>query len=141
MGCLNLHASLLPRYRGAAPIQAAIAAGETRTGVTIMRMEEGLDTGPILLQEETAIGPLETAGELAPRLAAIGARLMLEALDRLEHGSLVPRPQDGELANYAPRLRVPAAASTGRRRRRTWPTGCAPTPRGRASRPSCAAHR
>jgi methionyl-tRNA formyltransferase len=103
-GCLNLHASLLPRYRGAAPIQAAIAAGETRTGVTIMRMEEGLDTGPILLQEETAIGPLETAGELAPRLAAIGARLMLAALDRLEHGSLVPRPQDGELANYAPRL-------------------------------------
>jgi methionyl-tRNA formyltransferase len=103
-GCLNLHASLLPRYRGAAPIQAAIAAGETRTGVTIMRMEEGLDSGPILLQEETVIGALETAGELAERLAAIGSRLMLEALDRLERGGLVPRAQDGALANFAPRL-------------------------------------
>jgi methionyl-tRNA formyltransferase len=103
-GCLNLHASLLPRYRGAAPIQAAIAAGETRTGVTIMRMEQGLDTGPILLQEETPIGPLETAGELAPRLGAIGARLMLEALSRLERGELAARPQDDTLANYAPRL-------------------------------------
>ena len=100
-GCLNLHASLLPRYRGAAPIQAAIAAGETRTGVTIMRMEQGLDSGPVLLQEETPIGALETAGDLGQRLAAIGARLMLEALARLERGGLAARAQDDTLANYA----------------------------------------
>jgi methionyl-tRNA formyltransferase len=103
-GCLNLHASLLPRYRGAAPIQAAIAAGEARTGVTIMRMEQGLDSGPILLQEETPIGALETAGDLGLRLAAIGARLMLEALARLERGDLAARAQDDAVANYAPRL-------------------------------------
>lgn len=106
-GCLNLHASLLPRFRGAAPIQAAIAAGDERTGVTIMRMEEGLDSGPILLQAETAIAPGETAGELAPRLAALGARLMVEALDRLERGAgggLAERPQDAARATLAPRL-------------------------------------
>jgi methionyl-tRNA formyltransferase len=105
-GCINLHASLLPRYRGAAPIQAAIAAGETTTGVTTMQMEEGLDSGPILLAREVAIdvGSGETAGELAPRLAAIGADLVVETLDRLERGELQPRPQDGALATYAPRL-------------------------------------
>lgn len=103
-GCINLHASLLPRWRGASPIQAALAAGETRTGVTTMRMEEGLDTGPILLQAETAIGPEETAGELAPRLAEIGARLVVETLERLERGDLVPRPQEDAAATYAPRL-------------------------------------
>jgi methionyl-tRNA formyltransferase len=103
-GCLNLHASLLPLYRGAAPIQAAIAAGDERTGVTVMRMEEGMDTGPILLQEETPIGSHETAGELAARLAALGARLMVEALARLERGDLAPRPQDAARAAYAPRL-------------------------------------
>jgi methionyl-tRNA formyltransferase len=130
-GCLNLHASLLPRYRGAAPIQAAIAAGEERTGVTIMRMEEGLDSGPILLQEETPIGPGETAGELAPRLAALGAGLMIAALDRLERGDLVPRPQDHASATHAPRLSrdsgradwtLPAAALANRLRAYTpWP--------------------
>ena len=106
-GCLNLHASLLPLYRGAAPIQAAIAAGDERTGVTVMQMEEGLDSGPIVLQEELPIGPRETAGELAERLAAAGARLMVAALDRLEREApapLVPRPQDGARATLAPRL-------------------------------------
>jgi methionyl-tRNA formyltransferase len=103
-GCLNLHASLLPLYRGAAPIQAAIAAGDVRTGVTVMRMEEGLDSGPVLLQAETAIGLDETAGALSARLAAIGARLMVEALAGLERGDLVERPQDGARATLAPRL-------------------------------------
>jgi methionyl-tRNA formyltransferase len=103
-GCLNLHASLLPRHRGAAPIQAAIAAGDTCTGVTIMQMEEGLDSGPVLLQEETPIGPEETAGDLGRRLAVLGARLMLDTLDRLERGTLAAQPQDAALATYAPRL-------------------------------------
>jgi methionyl-tRNA formyltransferase len=103
-GCINLHASLLPRWRGAAPIQAAIAAGDARTGVTTMRMEQGLDTGPILLQEETEIGPDETAGELSHRLAGSGARLVVETLDRLEAGTLEVQLQDSGQATYAPRL-------------------------------------
>jgi len=103
-GCVNLHASLLPRYRGAAPIQAAIAAGETTTGVTTMQMEAGLDSGPILLQREVPIGPAETAGELSPRLAAIGGELVVETLPPLFRGELPPRPQDLALATYAPRL-------------------------------------
>lgn len=104
-GCLNVHASLLPAWRGAAPIQAAIANGEAVTGVTTMVMEEGLDTGPILLREEVAIRPLETAGELAPRLAEIGARLLLRTLDGLEAGDVEPRPQCEAAASYAPMLR------------------------------------
>lgn len=103
-GCLNLHGSLLPRHRGAAPIHAAIAAGDTRTGVTTMQMEAGLDTGPVLLQAELGIGPHETAGELAPRLAELGAGLMVETLKRLEAGALAPRPQDDAQASYAPRI-------------------------------------
>jgi methionyl-tRNA formyltransferase len=103
-GCINLHASLLPRWRGAAPIQAAIAAGDSRTGVTTMLMAEGLDTGPILLQEETEIGRDETAGELAQRLAAMGGRLMVRTLERLEHGELEPRPQPAAGVTHAPRL-------------------------------------
>jgi methionyl-tRNA formyltransferase len=117
-GCLNLHASLLPLYRGAAPIQAAIAAGDERTGVTVMRMEEGLDSGPILLQAETAIGPQETAGELSARLAALGARLMVEALDGLERGDLAESPQDAARATLAPRLRRASA-------RAAWSLGAA----------------
>ncbi|HEV7670585.1 MAG TPA: methionyl-tRNA formyltransferase [Thermoanaerobaculia bacterium] len=104
LGCINLHASLLPAYRGAAPIQAAIAAGETATGVTTMRMEQGLDTGPILLQDKIEIGADETAAELSPRLAAVGARLILQTLDRLEAGDLAVEPQDDTRASYAPRL-------------------------------------
>jgi methionyl-tRNA formyltransferase len=103
LGCLNLHASLLPRHRGAAPIQAAIAAGEDTTGVTTMRMDAGLDTGPILLQEQTAIGPQETAGELAARLAELGGRLVVETVYALEDERVTPRPQP-EGATYAPRL-------------------------------------
>ena len=101
-GCINLHASLLPRWRGAAPIQAAIAAGDPVTGVTTMLMEEGLDTGPMLLREETEIGPEETAGELAKRLADLGGRLMVRTLEALNQ--IVPQPQDAALATYAPRL-------------------------------------
>ena len=105
-GCLNVHASLLPAYRGASPIQAAIANGESATGVTTMVMEEGLDTGPILLREEVAIGPRETAGELTPRLAAVGARLLVRTLDALERGEVEPRPQCDARASHAPMLRA-----------------------------------
>lgn len=103
-GCVNLHASLLPRWRGAAPIQAAIAAGDPRTGVTTMLMEEGLDTGPMLLREETEIGPDETAGELARRLADMGGRLMVRTLEAMERGEAVAQPQDDARATCAPRL-------------------------------------
>jgi methionyl-tRNA formyltransferase len=103
-GCINVHASLLPLHRGAAPIQAAIAAGDAATGVTTMRMEEGLDSGPILLQEQTAIGPRETAGELAARLAVMGGQLVVATLARLERGDLEERPQDVAHATYASRL-------------------------------------
>jgi len=104
LGCVNLHASLLPRWRGASPIQAAVAAGDARTGVSTMVMEAGLDTGPILLEEATEIGPRETAGELSWRLAEAGGRLMVRTLQELESDSLVPRPQSPEGATYAPRL-------------------------------------
>ena len=104
-GCINLHASMLPLYRGAAPIQAAIIAGEASTGVTTMRMEEGLDSGPILLQERLAIGPRETAGELSERLAEVGADLMIRTLDRLESDGLEMRSQVHAEATMAPRLR------------------------------------
>jgi methionyl-tRNA formyltransferase len=104
LGCVNLHASLLPRWRGASPIQAALAAGDARTGVSTMRMEAGLDTGPVLLEEATEIGPQETAGELSRRLAEAGGPLMVRTLQELERGSLVPRPQSPEGATYAPRL-------------------------------------
>lgn len=103
-GCINLHASLLPAFRGAAPIQGAIAAGEATTGVTTMRMELGLDSGPILLQQEVDIGPEETAAELSPRLAEVGARLILRTLERLEAGDLEAIPQDDGRATYAPRI-------------------------------------
>jgi methionyl-tRNA formyltransferase len=99
-GCLNIHASLLPRWRGASPIQAAILAGDAETGVTIMRMDEGLDTGPMLLAEATPIGPRETAAGLHDRLAGIGARLILRAL--AEDPPAVPQPAEG--ATHAPKL-------------------------------------
>ena len=104
-GCLNVHASLLPRWRGAAPIQRAILAGDADTGVTIMQMDEGLDTGPILLQQAIPIAAKTTAGELTDRLAGIGARLMLDALDRVALGTLMARPQPGDGATYAAKLR------------------------------------
>ena len=101
-GSINLHASLLPKYRGASPIQSAVANGEKKTGVTTMRMEEELDSGPILLQQETAIGRSETAGELAERLASIGADLMVETVENLEKGNgIKERKQREESASYA----------------------------------------
>ncbi len=103
-GCINLHASLLPLYRGAAPIQAAIAAGDRVTGVSTMQMGRGLDNGPVLLQREVEIGREETSAELSPRLAALGAELTLETLQALGRGELVPQPQDDRAASYAPRL-------------------------------------
>ncbi len=104
-GNINLHGSLLPKYRGAAPIQWAIARGETVTGVTTMRIDEGLDTGEMLLQRELTIGPDETSIELFPKLAAIGAGLMLETLAGLEAGSISGRSQDHAAATLAPILK------------------------------------
>ena len=103
-GWINLHASLLPKYRGAAPIHWAIANGETRTGNTTMRIDAGMDTGEILLQEEFAIGPEETAPELAERLAEAGARLVERTLRGLAGGTLRGRPQDDTAASLAPIL-------------------------------------
>lgn len=93
LGCLNIHASLLPRWRGAAPIHRAIMAGDATTGICIMQMEAGLDTGPVLLRSETAIGPQETTAELHDRLSAMGADLIVQALDHLP--DLPPQPQPG----------------------------------------------
>jgi len=104
-GCINVHASLLPRYRGAAPIQAAIIAGDRVTGVTTMRMDEGLDTGPILLQDELEIGSEETAGELAERLSSAGAKLLIETLEERDRGRLQPRSQPDSGMSLARRLR------------------------------------
>ena len=97
LGNINLHASLLPKYRGAAPIQWAIANGETVTGNTTMRIDAGLDTGDILLQQELAIAPDDTSETLAPRLAAMGADLMVETLRSLQAGKITPRAQDNEI--------------------------------------------
>ncbi len=103
-GNLNLHASLLPKYRGAAPIQWAVANGETVTGATTMRIDQGLDTGDILLQSTLAIEPDQTAEQLFPLLAESGASLMLETLQRLEVGTIHPVPQDDAAASLAPIL-------------------------------------
>lgn len=104
-GNINLHASLLPKYRGAAPIQWAIASGEKTTGVTTMRIDEGLDTGDILLQQEIAIFDDDTSETLAPKLAAIGAELMLTTLRGLQSETITPRPQVNDEATLAPILK------------------------------------
>lgn len=101
-GCLNIHASLLPRWRGAAPIHRAIMAGDTETGLCIMQMEAGLDTGPVLLRATTPIGATETTGALHDRLSEMGARLILEALDRLDTLSPEPQPEAG--VTYAAKI-------------------------------------
>jgi methionyl-tRNA formyltransferase len=101
-GCLNIHASLLPRWRGAAPIHRAILAGDAETGVCIMRMEEGLDTGPVLLRAATPIGPTDTTGDLHDRLAALGATLVVDALARLP--DLAPEPQPERGVTYAAKI-------------------------------------
>jgi methionyl-tRNA formyltransferase len=103
-GNLNLHGSLLPKYRGAAPIQWAVANGETVTGVTTMRLDEGMDTGDMLLRRELPVGPADTAEDLFPQLAELGAPLMVETLAGLEAGSIVPQKQDNSLATLAPLL-------------------------------------
>ena len=101
-GCLNIHASLLPRWRGAAPIHRAIEAGDSETGVGIMRMEAGLDTGPVLLEDRLNIGPTETTGVLHDRLAALGGRLIVKALEQLD--SLSPTPQAETGQTYAAKI-------------------------------------
>jgi methionyl-tRNA formyltransferase len=104
LGCYNVHASLLPAYRGAAPIHWAIINCEERTGVTIMQMDEGMDTGDMLLQEAVEIAPDDTAGSLHDKLAPLGARMMLDALARVEDGTIEPMPQPEEGSSQAPML-------------------------------------
>ena len=105
LGWINLHGSLLPKYRGAAPVHRAILNGETRTGLTTMRIDAGLDTGPMLLKYESEIGPDETAPELYARLAEAGAPLLAETLRGIERGTLTPAPQDNSQATFAPPLK------------------------------------
>jgi methionyl-tRNA formyltransferase len=130
-GCINVHGSLLPKYRGAGPIQWAIINGETETGITTMLMDEGMDTGAMLLQEKLCIEPDDTAGSLSPRLALLGGRLLVETLKLMQAGTLVPRAQDHAQATMAPLLkkedgvidwRLPAAVLANRVRGLTpWP--------------------
>lgn len=108
-GCINIHASLLPRWRGAAPIQRAIEAGDRETGVTIMQMAEGLDTGDMLGKRSTPISEDDTAASLHDRLASLGGEALLEVLTQIESGSLQPEAQDEALANYAEKLTKPEA--------------------------------
>ncbi len=110
LGCINVHTSLLPRWRGAAPIQRAIQAGDTESGVCIMGMEPGLDTGPVYLRLETPIGPRETGGTLHDTLADLAPRALLEALPGIADGTRVPQPQDPALATYAHKIAKDEAA-------------------------------
>jgi methionyl-tRNA formyltransferase len=104
LGCVNVHASLLPRWRGAAPVQRALIAGDDKTGITIMEMTEGLDEGPILMQQALPIGPHDTAVSLTRALASLGARLVIAALAAAAAGRLVPRPQPKDGVSYAKKL-------------------------------------
>jgi methionyl-tRNA formyltransferase len=104
LGSVNVHASLLPRWRGAAPIERALLAGDAETGITIMQMDAGMDTGPILHQVPTPIAPDETGGELRERLAEMGALALVEALTLLDETGIAPQPQDAARATYAPKL-------------------------------------
>jgi methionyl-tRNA formyltransferase len=115
LGAINVHASLLPRFRGAAPIQRALLAGDSETGITIMQMNERMDAGDILLQEPTPIRDDDTAQTLGERLAEIGARLIVEALDRLARGEIVPRRQNEQEATLAPMIRKDEGAIDWRR--------------------------
>jgi methionyl-tRNA formyltransferase len=131
LGCINVHGSLLPKYRGAGPIQWALINGENETGITTMLMDEGMDTGAMLLQEKIAIRLDDTAGSLSPRLAELGGRLLVATLAQLKAGTLVPRPQDHTQATLAPLLKkedgmidwaMPAIAIANRIRGLTpWP--------------------
>jgi methionyl-tRNA formyltransferase len=141
LGIINVHGSLLPHYRGAGPIQWAILNGETRTGVTTMRIDAGLDTGDMLLKAETEIGPGETAVELGQRLAMMGADLLVETLAGLAAGRIVPEKQDNEQATYAPLLKKEDGRIDWSARRRRFTIRCAVCSRGRARRPASAAKR
>ena len=110
MGCINVHASILPRWRGAAPIQRAIEAGDTETGVTIMQMDVGLDTGDMLIKAFCPILSEDTGGSLHDKLITIGTPALIEALDLIQSGSIQPEKQDGSLSNYAPKLSKEEAA-------------------------------
>ena len=103
-GCINVHASILPRYRGAAPVQWSVINNDAETGVAIMQLDEGMDTGPVLLERRVVVDPDETSGELLARLAPIGAAALLEAVDGLANGALVAQPQDHARATHAPML-------------------------------------
>ncbi|HEX5647623.1 MAG TPA: methionyl-tRNA formyltransferase [Nitrospira sp.] len=105
MGCVNVHGSLLPKYRGAAPVQWAVINGETETGITTMLMDEGMDTGAMLLQERIPILPEDTAGTVVPRLAELGGRLLVETIRQLKAGAMTPRAQDSTQATMAPLLK------------------------------------
>lgn len=104
LGCLNIHGSVLPRWRGAAPIQRALLAGDVETGITIMQLDEGLDTGPVLLERHRPIGPHDTAGDLHDALADLGAAALMEAIDGLATGKLLPRAQPAEGVTYAAKI-------------------------------------
>jgi len=104
LGCLNIHPSLLPQYRGAAPLNWSIIRGESKTGVTIMMMDEGMDSGDILMQEETPLGNLETFGELHDRLADLGARMLLKTIEQVSTGNINRQAQDESSVTFAPRL-------------------------------------
>jgi len=110
LGCINVHASILPRWRGAAPIQRAIEAGDAETGVTIMQMDVGLDTGDMLIKAICPILPEDTGGSLHDKLITLGAPALLEALDQLQNGTAKPEKQDDSLSNYAPKLSKEEAA-------------------------------
>ena len=148
LGCINAHASLLPRWRGAAPIQRALLAGDAETGITIMQMDEGLDTGPILLEQRLAIAPDMTAAALHDALADMAGPLLVRALDGLASGSLAARPQPADGASYAAKIekaegaidwREPAATILRRVRALTpWP-GVTFSHRGESLRPAPAA--
>ena len=145
LGNINLHGSLLPKYRGAAPIQWALAMGETVTGVTTMRIDAGLDTGDILQQAEERIQPEDNAATIAPRLAQTGAEIMISTLAGLKNGAITPRPQDNTQATLAPILTKEdglidfsrTAADTWNRMRgfQPWP-GAFTTFRGRILQPA-----
>jgi methionyl-tRNA formyltransferase len=140
LGCINVHGSLLPKYRGAGPIQWAIINGETETGITTILMDEGMDTGAMLLQETIPITPDDTAGTLSPRLAELGGRLLVKTIARLKAGSFVPRQQDTSQATLAPLLKkedgaidwvLPASALVNRVRGLSpWPGAYTTVPGG-----------
>jgi methionyl-tRNA formyltransferase len=134
LGCLNVHASLLPRWRGAAPVARAILAGDARTGVCIMRMEEGLDTGAVMLRRQTAIGTRETAGELETRLAREGGGAIVSALDALAAGTASFEPQDEAQATYATKLAKAEARLHWAEARQSSSGACARSTRGPSRR-------